>query len=122
MNTGPIGNSELTNKIPAQRIFVVIPVYNEDPAILSTVINKLKYLEFTIVVIDDGSQRSASDILANEPVIVLTHSVNLGQGAALQTGIEYAKMLHADIVVTFDADGQHSAADVSVLIEPLLKN
>src|SRR4029079_19417277 len=44
------------------------------------------------------------------------------QGAALQTGIDYAKMLEADIVVTFDADGQHSAADVKTLVEPLLKN
>jgi len=54
------------------------------------------------------------------PVYYIKHRVNLGQGAALQTGLNFAKMQVAQIVVTFDADGQHSAGDINRLIAPLL--
>lgn len=55
-------------------------------------------------------------------IYLLHHKVNLGQGAALQTGIDFALAINASFIVTFDADGQHSARDITVLLEPLQKN
>ena len=54
--------------------------------------------------------------------VVIRHPVNLGQGAALQTGIEYALREGADVIVTFDADGQHRVADIDVLIDAMAKH
>jgi glycosyltransferase involved in cell wall biosynthesis len=56
------------------------------------------------------------------PVVLLEHKVNLGQGAALQTGLTYARKLNTDIVITFDADGQHNEEDIKSLIAPIITN
>jgi len=75
-----------------------------------------------IIVVDDGSAEPIRKSLADFPVTILRHRTNLGQGAALQTGIVYARKLDADIVITFDADGQHNAEDVAGLIAPIVQN
>jgi polyprenyl-phospho-N-acetylgalactosaminyl synthase len=75
-----------------------------------------------IIVVDDGSAEPIRKSLADFPVTILRHRANLGQGAALQTGIVYARKLDADIVITFDADGQHNAEDVAGLIAPIVQN
>ena len=54
--------------------------------------------------------------------LYLRHRVNLGQGAALQTGLEFARKMKAEIVITFDADGQHDPGDLETLLAPLLEN
>src|SRR5579864_4862399 len=92
-------------------IFVVIPAFNEQRMIAATV-KPLLAEGYTIVVVDDGSAEPISNVLAEFPVVVVRHSFNLGQGAALQTGMEYAIENGAQIVVHFDADGQHDANQI----------
>jgi glycosyltransferase involved in cell wall biosynthesis len=101
-------------------IFIVIPAYNERVEVLSGVVRSLLAFPYKIIVVDDGSANSLADVFSDGRIIVLTHGVNLGQGAALQTGIEYAKKNGADVVVTFDADGQHDATDLDTLLNPVV--
>ncbi|MCS6977533.1 MAG: glycosyltransferase family 2 protein [Gemmatales bacterium] len=101
-------------------VWVVIPAYNEASRI-GAVLQNLAARRVTVVVVDDGSRdNTAAVALAHEGVWVLRHIVNLGQGAALQTGMDFALQNGAEVIVTFDADGQHDAADVDRLIEPIL--
>lgn len=99
-------------------VFVVIPCYNEGEALAQTVA-ELKPYAFRIVVIDDGSSDVASEHLRNQPVTCLRHFSNLGQGAALQTGTQYALLQGAACIVHFDADGQHDPTLIHKLIEPI---
>ncbi|BCD67694.1 polyprenyl-phospho-N-acetylgalactosaminyl synthase [Nitratiruptor sp. YY09-18] len=75
-----------------------------------------------IIVVDDGSSDNSYQEACIPGVYLLRHIVNLGQGAALQTGIDYAKKLGCKYVVTFDSDGQHCADDIEKFIEVLRKN
>lgn len=102
----------------AERIFIVVPAFNEAGAIRETVLGLLE-LEHTVVVVDDGSEDGTVDMLRGLPVHVLRHVINRGQGAALQTGITFALRRGADIIVTFDSDGQHDPADIDHLIAPV---
>jgi polyprenyl-phospho-N-acetylgalactosaminyl synthase len=102
-------------------IVVVVPAYNEAPIIASVIANLIK-LNYDVVIVDDGSTDRTGKVAALAGARVLTHPVNLGQGAALQTGIEFALRVGADYIVTFDADGQHQAADIARLIEALQRH
>ena len=73
-----------------------------------------------VVVVDDGSADRTSETALEAGATVLRHLMNRGQGAALQTGIEYSLKKGADVIVTFDADGQHDAADVAALLHPIV--
>ena len=99
-------------------VFVIIPAYNEEK-VITEVIEGLLPLGYNIVVVDDGSTTPVLELLHKYPVAVLRHRINLGQGAALQTGIEYALSKQAQFLVSFDADGQHQAADITKLLAPL---
>ncbi len=103
------------------KVFVVIPAYNE-AQVLGTVLGELRDSNpsYHVVVVDDGSSDDTAAIATNFHVHVLTHPVNLGQGAALATGIEYALMEKAEVIVTFDADGQMSSKDINVLANEIL--
>ena len=101
------------------KIFVIIPCYNEISIIRQTVSQVLE-AGYDVVVVDDGSEQDILRALDNLPVHYLRHAVNLGQGAALQTGMQYALEQNVDIAVHFDADGQHQAEDIDVMVEPLL--
>jgi len=74
---------------------------------------------YAVVVVDDGSVDDTGRRARAAGAKVITHPVNLGQGAALQTGIEFAVRKGADYIVTFDADGQHRASDIETLLESL---
>lgn len=101
-------------------LFVVIPAYNEEKVIKS-VISDLKKEDYkNIIVVDDGSKDKTSEIAKKEKVTTIRHIINRGQGAALRTGIDYALSKGADIIFTFDADGQHQAKDIKRLIKPIL--
>ena len=100
-------------------IYVLIPVFNEEKIIEET-INNLKVYFDHILIINDGSTDKTSAILENLDVIKINHPINLGQGAAIKTGIEYIlKFSNADAVVTFDADGQHSVDDTILFAEKI---
>jgi polyprenyl-phospho-N-acetylgalactosaminyl synthase len=107
--------------IPDKTIMVIIPVYNEGAVIRATVESLLKKM-ISVIVVDDGSAEPIAQKLIDLPVTIIRHRVNLGQGAALQTGFNYALKKGASIVITFDADGQHTAADIEQLIAPILNN
>lgn len=98
----------------------VIPAYNEEQR-LANVVNKVRPLVDAIVIIDDGSKKKIEGLAELAGVFVLRHPINRGQGAALQTGSDYALKLGADIIIHFDADDQFSAAEIPEVISPLLK-
>ena len=98
--------------------FIVIPTYNEVQMLPATLESLLAY-DYTIVVVDDGSKDHTWDILSAHPVIGLRHPINLGQGAALQTGVTYSLEQGAKIIVHFDADGQHRAEYIQSLVAPV---
>jgi glycosyltransferase involved in cell wall biosynthesis len=104
-----------------QDTWVVIAAYNEAQAI-AAVIADVKSTRCSVVVIDDGSRDRTAELAESAGACVVRHSINLGQGAALQTGIEFALARGADVIVTFDADGQHRAADIAVLIDALTRH
>ncbi len=100
-------------------IYIIIPVFNERQTI-KQVVESLLVLGYNIVIVDDGSTDATVDCLNDLPVFYVRHEINLGQGAALQTGIEFALQRDAEILISFDGDGQHQAADLVNLIKPLI--
>jgi glycosyltransferase involved in cell wall biosynthesis len=93
------------------RSWVVVPLYNEASVISDVIANLLRSFAH-VVCVDDGSTDGSAAIARRAGATVVQHPVNLGQGAALQTGIEFA-LAHegTDYIVTFDADGQHRVED-----------
>lgn len=99
-------------------VFVVVPTYNEARVIRAT-LGALLEAGYTAVVVDDGSSDGTWELIAPLPIYRLRHPVNLGQGAALQTGMQFAIQRGAQVVVHFDADGQHGAADIARMVAPI---
>ena len=92
---------------------VVIPCFNEAQSI-GRVVSGLFELGFTdVVVVDDGSTDATSEVALEAGSVVLRHSINRGQGAALQTGNDYALRIGAQAVVHFDGDGQFNPCDIA---------
>lgn len=110
-------------EIKSTKIFILIPAFNEENSINKVIKTLKKNGYHNIFVVNDGSKDETAKIARLAGAEVLSHIINRGQGAALQTGIEYLREVYnPDIIVTFDADGQHRADDIPKLIEPLLKN
>ena len=104
------------------KIAIVIPLYNEEVVIKDILLElKQKYPSYNIIVVDDSSTDNSYKKACIKDIYLLKHSVNLGQGAALQTGIEYAKELGCSYVVTFDSDGQHNPDDIEPFVQRLGK-
>jgi glycosyltransferase involved in cell wall biosynthesis len=112
---------EKSRMAPSPTVFVVLPAFNEAP-LVATVLKELllSVPKDQIIVIDDGSVDGTGVISERMGVFTLRHLINCGQGAALVTGIQVALGLGADVIVTFDADGQHRAADIPELVAPIL--
>ena len=100
------------------KITIGIPAYNEEKNIAKIII-KLKKITDSIIVCDDGSSDMTSEIAKNLGVIVISHKKNMGYGAAIRTIFEKSAEIDSDILVTFDADGQHRIEDVSRVLRPL---
>lgn len=97
---------------------IIIPVYNEGKVIrevVRKVTEKYKY----VVCVNDGSRDNSLQEIRATDAHCIDHPINMGQGAALQTGIEYSRNLPVDYFCTFDADGQHSLEDVAAMIEKI---
>ncbi|MDD5031850.1 MAG: glycosyltransferase family 2 protein [Patescibacteria group bacterium] len=102
------------------KIICVIPAYNEEETI-SEVIAKVKPLVSEVVVVDDGSSDRTKELAEIQGVKVLSHFINRGQGAGLETGNQYALKEGADIIVHFDADGQFLAEEIKDMVLPIAK-
>ena len=98
------------------RVCVIIPAYNESMVIKKVLEEVIPFADITVVV-DDGSSDLTANLALEYPVILLQHPLNLGQGAALQTGLDYAVSQQVDFIVTFDADGQHSPEQIPKLVD-----
>ena len=103
------------------KVAVVIPAYNEANRIAST-LSPLTSEDFDIIIVDDGSTYNTKDVLKDCRVYYLRHDVNLGQGAALLTGTQFAIENGAQIIAHFDADNQHRKEDLLMLIKELKEN
>jgi len=103
---------------PAGGVWVVVPVYNEEE-VVEGVLRELVGLGYGVVAVDDGSRDQSAARAAAAGAAVVRHPTNLGQGAALQTGFDFALRRGAAVVVTFDADGQHRAEDLPALLAAL---
>ena len=96
-----------------KRAWVVIPAYQE-AKVLRRVVMGVRRVAPRVVVVDDGSADATAQEALAAGATVLRHAVNLGQGAALQTGMDYALAQGAQFLFTFDADGQHPAESLAV--------
>jgi glycosyltransferase involved in cell wall biosynthesis len=102
-------------------IFVIIPCYNEASVIRNTVAAVVEK-GYTVIIVDDNSKDNTKKQLNDLPVYYLRHRVNMGQGAALQTGIDFAIRKGAKYFVTFDADGQHDINDIPGMMDLMNRN
>lgn len=104
---------------PDADVWLVIPCFNEGP-VIGEVVRAARRTFPNIVVVDDGSRDGSGDAALAAGAHLVRHPVNLGQGAAIQTGVEYARSRPgARFFVTFDADGQHQVKDVVAMIDRL---
>lgn len=104
--------------IEPSSIFVIVPCFNEAAVIRQTV-EKLLAKQYQVVIVDDASTDDTKNALMGLNLTYLRHRSNLGQGAAIRTGMEMALRKHAAFIVSFDADGQHDADDIDAMIQCL---
>ena len=102
-------------------ILVGIPAYNEEKNIAKIIV-KLQKLVDKIIVCNDGSKDLTGIIAEKMGAVVINHPKNLGYGAAIRSIFQKAVELDADILVTFDADGQHRVEDIPTVLEPISSN
>jgi glycosyltransferase involved in cell wall biosynthesis len=106
--------------ISGRTIVAIIPAFEEAKTIGQILLTTEKFVD-KIIVIDDGSSDFTGDIAKRMGFATLKHDSNQGKGAALRTGVEYAKTHVAfDILVTLDADLQHDPADIPRIVEPII--
>lgn len=106
--------SEMANT----EVAIIIPVYNEASVIGGVIKSVLKEYKH-VVCVNDGSRDTSSQEIAKTKAYLVEHPINMGQGAALQTGIEFARLLPVKYFVTFDADGQHRLEDVAAMLKQI---
>jgi glycosyltransferase involved in cell wall biosynthesis len=100
-------------------VWIVVPAFNEAP-VIGKVIADVRSVFDNVVCVDDGSSDGTGEIALRAGAHLVRHPVNLGQGAAIQTGVEYARARPgAQVFVTFDADGQHRVKDVVTMVDRL---
>ena len=105
--------------IDTQGVWIIVPAFNE-AQVIGEVVAGLRTRFPHVVCVDDGSRDDTATVALHVGAHVVRHPVNLGQGAAIQTGVEYARRQRgATVFATFDADGQHRIADVLAMIERL---
>jgi hypothetical protein len=106
-------------------VLVCIPAFDEAqslPAVLAEIPAEVAGQRTHVLVIDDGSRDGTAAVARSLGAHVVSHPVNSGQGAALQTGYLVAERLGVDVVVTLDADGQHDPSQMERLVEPIVRD
>ena len=103
------------------KIVIGIPAFNEEKNI-ARILLQLKKISQNIIVCDDGSNDLTAEIAEELGAIVVRHKRNLGYGAGIRTIFLKAKEITADVLITFDADGQHRIQDINTVLDPILKN
>lgn len=101
-------------------LLAVVPAFNEDKTIDSVVRGLFEHVD-EVVVVDDGSTDMTNEYALKAGATVIRHAINRGQGAALQTGHEYARRVNASRIVHFDADGQFDPSDIAGAVEHLVR-
>ena len=101
-----------------KKIFAIIPAYNEEKHIGKIVKETKKYVD-KVIVVDDGSKDKTKKMAEKSKAIVFRHLVNLGKGAALKTGCDYAVKNKGDIIVAIDADAQHDPKEIPKFLEKI---
>lgn len=103
------------------KLAIGLPAFNEEKNIAS-IISKLEKISNTIIVCDDGSSDLTSTIASKMGAIVISHKKNMGYGSAIRSLFLKAQELDVDVLVTFDADGQHDVNDINKVVEPISNN
>jgi len=106
------------------KALILVPAFNEATVIysvLNSIPKKINHLEnVEIIVVDDGSHDNTKKEAKRAGIQVISHILNRGLGAAIKTGIQYAREKKYDILVTFDGDGQHDPLDIQKIVQPIL--
>tara|TARA_B110000014_G_C20098270_1_gene576016 strand:+ start:240 stop:1205 length:966 start_codon:yes stop_codon:yes gene_type:complete len=103
------------------KITIGIPAYNEEKNIASIII-KLKKITDSIIVCDDGSTDLTNKIAEDLGAVVITHEKNKGYGAAINSIFKKSNEINTDVLITFDADGQHQMEDIEKVLQPIQNN
>jgi len=107
----------MTTESPVTDAWLVVPLYNE-AAVIGDVVAAARTRFPHVVCVDDGSSDGSAAAAEAAGAVVVHHPFNLGQGAALQTGMRYVlEQTDAEYLVTFDADGQHQVEDAAAMVE-----
>lgn len=109
-----------STNIKPPKISVIIPALNERDTIAG-VIDSVRARVDEVVLVDDGSTDGTGAIARERGAVIVTHPKNLGYDASVGDGIRTAAERGADIVISFDADGQHLAESIPVILEPILE-
>jgi hypothetical protein len=102
-------------------VVAIIPAFNEERHVGSVVL-RLRHVLDTVIVVNDGSSDATDEVARLAGAQVITHPVNKGYGAAIQSGLAAAQKLEPRAVVLMDADGQHRVEDVVDLVRPILED
>ena len=117
-------NSDMEYLYPGLKVGIIMPAYNEEANIgktLSQIPHNITD-KLDIIVIDDGSRDKTCEIAEQYGTIIIHHSTNRGNGAAIQTGLDYCKEKEHDIVIIIDADGQHEPRYIKDFIKPIVED
>ena len=100
-------------------VWIIVPAFNE-AAVIGEVIADVRSAFDHVVCVDDGSTDGTGEVATRAGAHLVRHPINLGQGAAIQTGVEYARnQPGAQVFATFDADGQHRVKDLAAMVDRL---
>jgi len=109
----------MVNETQYPGVWIVVPAFNE-AAVIGEVIADVRSVFDNVVCVDDGSTDGTGEIARRAGAHLVRHPINLGQGAAIQTGVEYARRQPgAQVFATFDADGQHRVKDAAAMVDRL---
>src|SRR6478672_9309531 len=113
--------SNAIDKINTLKVCVIVPTYNNEKTLKRVLDSVLEYTS-NIIIVNDGSTDSTSEILKNYSQLTqIQHAKNSGKGRALRNGFKKALELNYDYAVTIDSDGQHFASDIPVFIDTIEK-